>query len=95
MSPNCVLRAKHQALADLMIRGIARQEAQEVPLRSEDALGEAEVERVVDALVRIERIVAPVLHALNCTIPTRTGCESVGTSKGVILRSLTLTRRYV
>ena len=83
---------QHQALADRVIAGVARQDA-EVALRAEDAVGESQVERVVDALVGIHGIVAPVLNQVDGGMPTRTGCESCGIRNEVTLRLLTSTRR--
>ena len=62
MSPNSVLRASTSFLPMRMIGGIARQEAQEVALRTEGVFGQPDIERIVDAPVRVHRVVAPVLN---------------------------------
>src|ERR1017187_4149771 len=56
---------EHQALADGIVGGIADQQAREIDLRTEGMIGDAEIDRGVEALVGIDRIVAAVLHQVD------------------------------
>src|ERR1035441_8577762 len=51
---------QHQLLADGVVGGIAQQEAHEIDLRPEGVVRQPEIHRVVDAFVRIHRVVAAV-----------------------------------
>ena len=60
---------QHQLAAQRMVSRIARQHADEIALRAENVFGEIHVERIIDALARVERIVAPVLDEVEGNQP--------------------------
>ncbi len=52
---------QHQLLADGVIGGVARQEAEEVDFRTEEVPGESDIDGVIEPFVGVHRIVAAVL----------------------------------
>ena len=56
---------QHHSLADGIVTGIADQHSCEIALRAQDVFGHSEIDSIIDAAVRIERIVAAVLHEVE------------------------------